>query len=343
MKPAAKFILAMSIICAGQASPALAQKGKVNLENLAYGGWKNNVCLKNGVVEVIATLDVGPRIICYRFKDGKNVFKEYADQMGKSGEKEWMIRGGHRLWANPENPKTTYALDNSPVKFRGPVPAADGASVILTPPAEKESGLQKEIELKLADKGTRVTVIHRIKNTGDKETELACWALTVMAPGGVEIIPLPPKKLHPGAAKNAKSPADFAPNQNLALWPFFDFKDPRWAFGSKYITLTQDAKRGATKLGLAQRNGWAGYLNNHTLFVKRFPFQEGKPYPDTGVNFETFTNEDMLEVETLSPLIKLAPGATAEHVETWELFADVKDAKDEAAIDKHILPLLTGK
>ena len=33
-----------------------------------------------------------------------------------------------------------------------------------------------------------------------------------MAPGGVEVIPLPEKKPHPGGTQNAKSPEDFAPS-----------------------------------------------------------------------------------------------------------------------------------
>ena len=127
-------------------------------------------------------------------------------------------------------------------------------------------------------------------------------------PGGVEVIPLPPKKPHPGDPKNASSPADFAPDQHLTLWPYFDFKDPRWKFGSKYITLRQDASKGPTKIGLAHRQGWVGYLNGGTLFVKRVGYEEDKPYPDGGCNFETFSNQDMLECETLGPIVKLAPG-----------------------------------
>ena len=44
------------------------------------------------------------------------------------------------------------------------------------------------------ERGTRVTVTLRVTNVGKEPTELAPWGPTVMAPGGVEIIPLPPKK-----------------------------------------------------------------------------------------------------------------------------------------------------
>jgi hypothetical protein len=320
------------------ALPAAAEKKAVTVKTTEYKGWKNNLVLNNGDAELIVTLDVGPRVISYRAGGGKNVFKEYDDQLGKSGEKDWQIRGGHRFWLGPEDLTRTYSLDNGPVKSQ----EIDGG-VKLIQPAETEYGVQKEIEIKLAPSGTRVTVLHRITNIGSKETELAPWALSVMAPGGVEVIPLPPHKPHPGSPKNAKSPADFAPNETMVLWPFFDFKDPRWTFGSKYVTLRQDNKKGPTKIGLAHKMGWVGYLNDGQLFVKRFEYQDGKTYPDNGVNFETFTNEDMLEMESLGPVVKLAPGKTVEHVENWELVPKVAEFKDEADIDKNVLPHVADK
>ena len=89
--------------------------------------------------------------------------------------------------------------------------------------------------------------------------------------------------------------------------------------------------------------GWVGYLNGDTLFVKRFGYDEGKTYPDNGVNFETFTNEDMLEIESLGPMIKLPPGKTVEHTEHWELIGNVQGFQDEAGIDRNVRSKLTAK
>jgi len=251
--------------------------------------------------------------------------------MGKTGEKEWQIRGGHRLWVGPEDLTRTYAPDNGPVQNQ-----EQTGGVRLTPAPDTAYGMQKEMIVQLEPCGSRVSILHRISNVGRGATELAPWALTVMAPGGIEIIPLPPKRLHPGPPQNARSPKDYAPSQLLSLWPFFDFKDPRWSFGSKYITLRQDASKGPTKIGLAHQLGWIGYLNGGTLFVKRFGFTEGKTYPDNGVNFETFTNEDMLEIESLGPMAKLAPGKAVEHTEHWELIGNVQGFEDEPGIDRSV-------
>jgi hypothetical protein len=318
-----------------------ADEGKATVEKIEYKGWKNNLRLSNGAMELIVTLDVGPRIISYRLRDGKNVFKEYEDQLGKSGEPDWQIRGGHRLWVGPEDLTRTYAPDNGPVTYKKLESGSPG--IRLIPAADSDYGIQKEIDLQVAPTGSEVTILHRITNVGDKPTQLAPWALTVMAPGGVEIIPLPPKHPHPGPPKNARSPKDYAPDLFLAIWPFTDFKDPRWDFGSRYITLRHDATRGPTKLGVTHRMGWVGYLNSGTLFVKHIDYQEEKHYPDHGSNLETFSNQDMQEIESLGPLVHLAPGQKTELMERWQLIPGVEDFKTEGEIDSNVLAKLSKK
>jgi hypothetical protein len=332
MAVAGALILAIGPATTPLTRAAAARKGKLTVEKVEYKGWKNNLKLSNGDAELIVTLEVGPRVLSYRLADGKNVFKEYDNQLGKSGESTWMIRGGHRLWASPEDPARTYVPDNGPVAFAELGPGA----VRLTPAPEAGVGLQKEMDVKLEPSGSRVTVVHRIRNVGKAPTDVAPWALSVMNGGGVEVIPLPPKRPHPGDAKKATA-ADFGPDLRLALWSYTDLQDSRFHFGSRAITLRHDPHKGATKIGLSHKVGYVAYLNAGTLFVKRFDHQEGKHYPDLGVNYETFSSQDMVEMESLGPLARLAPGEAVEHTEHWELVPNVQDFKDEAELDANIL------
>ncbi len=87
---------------------------------------------------------------------------------------------------------------------------------------------------------------------------------------------------------------------------------------------------------MALESGWVAALVHDVLFVKYFDYDPCAPYPDFGCNFETFTNEEMLEVESLGPLSLLEPGAVVEHNETWRLFADVPSVKDEEDIERRI-------
>lgn len=288
----------------------------ITRETIPFCGWTNNLRLSNGDIELIVTLDVGPRVLSYRrTAGGPNVFKIFEGQNGGTGESEWMIRGGHRFWLAPEDPARSYLPDNDPV---APVELTDGGTRFLTAP-ELTFGLQKEIDVVLDPTGSGVTITHRVTNSGSSPAELALWALSAMAPGGRGIIPLPPKSPHPGHPRNASGRESFAPNQLMVGWPFLDFSDPRWSFGARTITLSQHPDRGPTKLGLAHRLGVVGYHLDDVLFIKRFSYLEGSTYPDWGCNFETFTNEDMLELESLGPLVTLKPNASVEHVERWEL------------------------
>lgn len=304
------------------------------MQIVEYAGWKNNILLTNGEAELIATLEVGPRVISFRPTGGPNVLKNYREMLGKSGEAEWQIRGGHRFWLAPEDLTRTYFPDNRPVKYEELGPN----HVRLVPPPETEYGIQKTMTLQLADRGTEVTVTLEVTNIGSEPTSLAPWGPTVMAPGGVEIIPLPEKKPHPGHVSNAASPADYGPNQDLILWPYFDFADTRWMFGKKYIFLRQDVCKGPTKIGLAHRMGWVAYLNSGVLFVKRFDYREGANYPDWGTRYQTFSNEDMLEMETCGELVTLNPGSSASLIEKWELHSGVPPIHTESDVDRAIIP-----
>ena len=81
------------------------------------------------------------------------------------------------------------------------------------------------------------------------------------------------------------------------LWPYFDFGDSRWQFGSRFIALRHRPDRGPTKIGLRRHvPGWVAYLCAGTLFVKRFASDDEAAYAD-GTVFQTFSNEDMVEME----------------------------------------------
>ena len=79
---------------------------------------------------------------------------------------------------------------------------------------------------------------------------------------------------------------------------------------------------GPQKIGALIQQGYAACVNDGNLFLKRFPFVPGAVYPDFNSNFEAFTRQDMLEIETLGPMVTVACGAYADHQETWYLLPD---------------------
>ena len=297
----------------------------VRLEKVQYGGWPNCYRLANQVIELIVTGDVGPRIIRFGFIGGENIMKEYPQFAGKTGGDEWRIYGGHRLWHAPEVNPRTYAPDN------GPVQVEDHASFVrVIQPVEPSTGIQKELDITLSPDSAHVQVTHRLRNANAWAVRLAVWSLSVTAPGGKIIVPMPPRGGHR---------ANLQPTGSLALWAYTDMTDPRWTWGAEYYMLRQaPTSTQAQKSGSYVPQGWLAYVRNNTLLVKRFDVTPGAAYPDAGCNVEAFTNPDMLEIETLGPLGDLAPNATVEHTEHWYLFHDVPTPMNDADVNTHILP-----
>jgi hypothetical protein len=303
----------------------------VTIEKVDFKGWPNSYRMTNGDVELVVTGDVGPRIIRYAFTGGRNWFHEYGDEIGKSRESEWRNRGGHRLWVAPEvapPSPITYAPDNFAVDIR-----AQGSTLTATAPVEPGSGLEKQMVVTMASRGSGVEVLHRLTNRNPWTVELAAWGLTVMAPGGMGITGLPPRGTHPEM---------LAPTNPLVIWAFTDLSDERWRFTRKYILLRQDPKAASPqKIGLFNPNTFGAYYLGRQLFLKQCQADSNKTYPDMGASFETFTNANVLELETMGPLTRLAPGGTLEHVERWSLHKkiDIRTWTD-AALDRALLPLL---
>jgi hypothetical protein len=300
----------------------------VHVEKTSYKGWNNCYKVANGDVELIVTGDVGPRIIRFGFIGGQNLFKEYPEQLGKSGEEKFQLRGGDRVWKAPEDPVATWAPDNVPVEIR-----VTPNGLVARAPIEPLTGLQKEIEIALASSGTEVTVSHRITNHSLFPLEFAPWVLTMMAQGGVAVTGFPPRGHHPQNLE-ATNP--------LVMWAYTNLADPRWKFTRKYLTLRQDPNNNdAQKLGLFNVDTWAAYLLNGEAFVKRATADASKTYPDFGCSFETFTNNEFLEMETLGPLTNVLPGKTVEQVEHWALYRDVKPAGlTDEELTRVLLPFL---
>ena len=299
------------------------------IKEFKYGGWENNLQMVNGKVELIVSLDVGPRILSYKTLKGENVLIKYPEQMGGSGETKWMIRGGHRFWIAPEDEILSYVPDNQPVHVELQQPNF----VSLQNDGVDPWHIRKEMSITLADTSSQVTILHKATNEGTEPVEIATWGLSVMAPGGLEIIPLPPLGEHP---------RDLLPNRVMVAWPYTDLSDPRWRFGWKYITLRQSKDGTPTKLGLAHKEKWVAYLMRDALFIKTFGYVDNAVYADSGCNFETFSNSEMLEIESLSPLTILAPGQSVSHTEHWYLL-DVltqPESLKESALEEWIAPYL---
>ncbi|MBI5409849.1 MAG: hypothetical protein HZA14_10830 [Nitrospirae bacterium] len=296
----------------------------VTVRKVSYGGWGSCIQLRNEIVDLIVTVAVGPRIMRYGFAGRENELCEVNSTMGLTGGNEWRIYGGHRLWHSPESRERTYEPDNSPAAWEEIV-----NGIKTRQDVEPATGIQKEMEITLSPEDTTVTILHRLTNAGVWPVELSVWSISAMAAGGKEVIPQTVRF------------TGLLPNRIMAVWPYTKLNDSRLHFGDKYIILRQNpAIKHPLKIGTPNENGWAAYFNHNHFFVKYYKHDLTARYPDFGVSYETYVNDFMLEMETLSPLTLLEPGACIEHTERWELFDNVPmPSNDEVYIER----ALSGK
>jgi hypothetical protein len=280
--------------------------------------------LSTRAIELVLPTAVGPRVSSLRSLTGRagNLFLEFpADEQRYHG---FYLRGGHRFWHAPEDIVRTYQPDDEPLEVKR---LPNG--VALRQPVERLTGLQKGIRVEVLGERT-VKVTHTLTNRGLWPVECAAWALTMLRPGGYGVLPLLPKGDH--------ARGDLLPTYALVPWTFTDLSLPVWQLRRDFIGIEVARAKQAQKLGITNYPGWSAYWVKGTTLVKFSPVMAGASYPDLGSCFEVFTNGAMIELETLGPLVKLAPGRTSTHVEFWGVLDGLPKPDTDAAFAKSLAP-----
>ena len=249
--------------------------------------------------------EAGPRVVRLSLAgQDANLLAEVPDLNWETTYGTFHIRGGHRLWHAPEAMPRTYVPDNDGLEIE---PFEGG--VRLRQPVEAPTGIQKVMELKLHPDRPALTVQHALHNAGSWPVELAPWAITQVPLGGMAVLPM-----------QAPVPSQYLPTGQLNLWSYTHLRDTRLRLDDDLTLVEGRSRKQPFKIGYFNHAGWLGYLSNDVFFVKRFEPQVGQPHPDQNSNCEVYVWDRFLELETLAPLVRLEPGATTTHVETWEIY-----------------------
>jgi hypothetical protein len=278
------------------------------IKEIEYLGMPGCLELTNGDARLVIPTEFGPRILFYGLDEGENVFGWHPEAAVETELGTWRPYGGHRLWAAPENMPLSYAPDNDPVEHR----AGGDLSITVAGTPDPTRGLQKELTVTLAEKGSDITVDHRITNRGQAAVEISAWALSIMRSGGEAVVPNEPFAPYSGD--------NLLPVRSMALWSYTDLTDPRWKISQNAIRLRCDDRYDSQqKFGVLNKQGWVAYGLHDVKFVKRFDYMDGVSYPDLNSNTEIYTAGGFIEVETVSPLKMVPPGASVEYQERWKL------------------------
>jgi hypothetical protein len=260
-----------------------------------------------GGTRLVVVHAIGPRIAWFGAVGSDNLlFWDFARRHGRGA---WKLYGGHRLWTtrpDADEGEETYAPDNRACRVRS---LRDGVAVSARCEATM---LEKTLAIRARPSGWRID--HRVRNVGDMLWAGGAWALTCTLPSARTRyrIPLPPPE--PG-------------------WDAVTIVIPRrWGGGhtsrvpDRQFNLTSNAIEIRPAGGEAKRMfglpiGTLEMVDPaRGAFTKHAPRAAGGAYP-LGANLAVYLGPArfMVELETMSPIARLAPGESLVHTEQWTL------------------------
>ncbi len=273
------------------------------------------VVLENRFFRIESLAEAGPRIVRLIPQwTGENLFAETPQFTVQAPYGEYHYYGGHRFLIAPENLSKSYVPDDIGASVKEVTGGYRIAGAL-----EAGTELRKSVSVQVGSEQPFVIVKHRIENFGKTTIKLAPWAITMLRPMGTAILPQQVGNVDEHG---------FAPNRRFALWPYSRWDDTRLKLKDEFITVKGDSTSNPFKLGYFNPRGWLGYVYDDVMFVKRFGVRRDEDYTDFGSNCEVYTDARSLELETLGPLVELAPRMDVVHTETWEVY-DINDLPKE--------------
>jgi len=305
----------------------------------------DSIDLRNDLIEVEAVPEIGGRIIQYTLGDysffwvneelvGKAI---PASRLGPGGE--WLNYGGDKVWPAPQGRDNEEqwpgppdaVLDGGP--YAAEVTKKDGQAVAIrmTSEKDKQSGIQFSRVVKIFDGTTHVRIDTTMKNIDTKRRRWGIWTVTQFDTSNRHgdgynenywaYCPLNPNSMfHRGY------------NVMIGLVSHLSYK-PDYENGM--MRVHYDYRVG--KIGMDSSAGWVATLDatDGYVFVHRFGYEPGKPYPDNasvefwlngpgelvawGSEIEKMPDDTpyLMESEVLSPFAALEPGESYTFGHDW--------------------------
>ncbi len=281
----------------------------MNIKKISFGNFRECYEVSNAEgVRLIITTDIGPRILFFGKKE--NVL--FVDEKMELKRGNWKLYGGHRFWVSPES-EDTYLPDNDRCEVE------EGKDSITVSKLNKKNWLEKKITVSVKD--DEFIVKHTLVNKGEMLYQGGIWALSCILPQGKIFFPW----VTPGEWRVKK----------IVYWEKWpgqstNVDSPNFVKGKDLFIVEINGEM--SKLGTTGYGGFLGVANKDYTFIKKFDYINGAVYPDDNCAIEIYTSKYFCELETLSPMVTLIPGAPLIHIERWKYINKYIDPANEEEI-----------
>lgn len=275
-----------------------------------YQGWADSYLLTNGIVEAVVVPAIG-RVMQFGFAGEEGVFWENTNLFGVtlSGlETNWMNFGGDKSWPAPEGewPKFTKSdVWRPPLGFDGlpMLGKVESGDVYLISQVDPAYGIRVRRRVHLHPRKPVLYIQTTFERLAGEPAKIGVWTVTQFKDPKFIYLPAPASSI-------------FGTNGYTLINPE---PPPAMKHDSGLLWFARDPKA-PHKIGSdADAALWM-----NTKFACRIdsPRVRKADYPDHGSSLEVYTNPDPLpyiELETLGPLKKLAPGDSITRVNIYTL------------------------
>ena len=269
--------------------------------------------LENEGIEIMVTLDYGPRIVSVHREGEPNLIYNNSTP-------ELQRNHGHKMRITLEKSTNPIYCDDLPVRY---IPLSDGVSFVqtLTEPAQ----LELTMDIVFSTDIGSFMVVHGAMNKSLEDIKLSIYTETPFCNEGFVFIPQ--SNIH----EKEK------PSRVLTLFDNAGWNDKRLFIGNQYVTVNgnvletedngeyqlvdADLYAPRLKIGVNNTAGFCGYLLNGHSLIKRYVHNRNALYPFNSCSAFATANDGYLSIQNTGPFYITGPGESARHIESW-IFAE---------------------
>ena len=235
---------------------------------------------------------------------------------------EYSLDGENILWT-PKGRAGGFQLDIGPEMrqipkhdaiWSGPYQATalGRAGLRLTSAPDAALGLQVVKELGIDPERGTLEVVGRMRNTAKGELSYCFWDRTLCEVGGYTLIPMNPKsKFKAGWVRGTR--------KGPALWAYDGDAPQHPSMKAMDGVLVVKTGGPEQKVGTDTMDGWIAYARGKVLYVKYFPTFPSGRYTDGGLTVAHYYNQNLSELEPISPEVALKPGQEYVFPQMWAI------------------------
>lgn len=284
------------------------------VDTVSYRGWENCLKLSNRVVSVIVNPTYGGQILYFGLESrGDNIL--WSDSVING----WTVENYIRTRRSPDagrfdigNERRTENIHDS--IWAGPYQTfIEEDKLRLVSHPSQAMGIQVERIYFLEENQPVLHIKQRMSNISNGEVEYCFWTRTLLPAGGIYYCEAMPNSQYPlGFSEISLSADTLIPSHHL---------QERIHVENHYFTAFPGGDE-QKKYGINTTNGMYFYQFSDYLYIKQNKYvPQGKYDNNLQVCFPNmiYLNDEFLEMEPNSPMVKLKPGEAYEYEEIWTL------------------------